>query len=583
MKTLTIYQRNCAIRALLALLVLTLASCSKDDDSSNNTAGEDIQDYLLSLPAWEAFCPVQQDTVKQFDPNLEFDCADKIVTTTTPCSITRTPEEIVTHDPNSEILYLGSLIQGEGYMGGLGSIQSLPIYQRAPITISISFQMAGNSRVVENPTLATVKEAIGDLVETAQNAGHVSGSSIFFVQKSCYSVEQTALALGLSVKYMAGSAKAQLEYESTTETNTLSAYFVQKMFTTSMGLPQRPGDLFSAEFTQDILDEQIAMGRIGSDNLPVYVSNMVWGRMMTLTMTSSYDETRMAAALEASYKFIGGTLDAQHIETLQNSSIKLVTLGGDAQDALDFLRTGNLGDYFMSNAPLTTAVPISYTLRNLSDNEIAKVSEIAEYDIVQDAVVEVQLFNHEGQWRSAFLSNGMTDGLWETTLSNLQQANEAYSFVYYGAQTLLYNTLTFPASVTGYPFDFHLKNTAVEGDRLALVHNDTEGLDNNFTENTISIGDIDDYENDDFEIVVIGDKVYAIGFIMKSNSDSPEEYLEVYAEQDNCYLAQLDLPTIENGFVGLISPVPIKKIWFNEDDDDDDMGVLNFYFGYRNE
>ena len=68
---------------------------------------------------------------------------------------------------------------------------------------------------------------------------------------------------------------------------------------------------------------------------------------------------------------------------------------------------------------------------------------------------------------------------------------------------------------------------------------------------------------------------------MRSNTDTPEEFLEVFAQQDDCYLDQKDLPDGINTFVGVISPVPIKRIWFNEDDDDDDMGIENFYFGYR--
>ena len=247
----------------------------------------------------------------------------------------------------------------------------------------------------------------------------------------------------------------------------------------------------------------------------------------------------------------------------------------------NYLKTGQLGEYFKDDAPLTTAVPISYTLRNLGDNDIACVSETTDYDMVQNEIVSVQILYDEASWRDAVQMKTMTVGVWESTLENLQKANEADKFEYYGVQTLMFEIITFPGSVTQFPFEFHLKNLAVTGDRLALVHNDTEGLNNNFTTNTISIGDIDDFENDDFEIVVTGDQVYAIGFIMRSNTDTPEEYLEVFAQQDDCYLDQKDLPNGINTFVGVISPVPIKKIWFNEDDDDDDMGIENFYFGYR--
>ena len=567
--------------SLVLMVVLFFTNCSKSDDDDEPTPASNVNEYILSLPAWDVFCPTKADSDDQFDATEDFDCDTKIITTTTPCSITRTPVEIVTYDPNSEILYLGSLIQGEGYIGGLGSIQSLPIYQRAPLTVSISFQMSNNSRVVENPNLASVKEAIGDLVEAAQNAGHVSGSSIFFDKRSSYSVQQTALALGLSAKFMKSSVQANLEWSNTSESHTVSAYFVQKMFTVSMGLPQRPGDLFSEEFTQELLEEQINLGRIGSDNLPVYVSNIVYGRMMTLTMTSDYSETEMKAALEGSYNGIGGSVSAEHLEILQNSEIQLVTIGGDANLALGYLRTGQLDEFFKNDAPLTTAVPLSYTLRNLSDNEIAKVSETISYDMVQNNIVDVQIHYNEAAWRDAIQMAGMTVSKWETTFDNVLMANEAYKFEYYGAQTLMFEILTFPGSVTGFPFEFYLRNTSVTGDRLALVHNDTEGLNNNFTTNTISIGDIDDFENDDFEIAVTGTQVFAIGFIMRSNTDTAEEFMEVNAEHENCYLDQKDLPSGENTFVGVISPVPLTRIWFNEDDDDDDMGIENFYFGYQ--
>lgn len=103
--------------------------------------------------------------------------------------------------------------------------------------------------------------------------------------------------------------------------------------------------------------------------------------MMTLTMTSSYDATTMSAALEASYVAIEESISTEHKNILENSTIRLVTIGGDTQTALNFLRTGQLGEFFKKEAPLTSAVPISYTLPNLRDNEIASVSQISEYEM----------------------------------------------------------------------------------------------------------------------------------------------------------------------------------------------------------
>jgi len=571
---------------LAVLIALMIVACSKKEE--DDQPAEEINQYISALPSWETFSPAKADLDEYLEPSLDVNCEDLTVTTITPASITRTPEEIVTYDPNSEILYVGSLIQGQGYIGGLGSIKALPIYQRAPLTISISFQMADNSRVIQNPNLASVKSAIGELVETAQNAGHVSGSSIFYNESNSYSVGQTALSLGLSAKFMKASAQAQLEWEHTVEKRTVSAYFVQKMFTVSMVLPQRPGDLFSSEFTKEVLDEQVSLDRIGPDNLPVYVSNVVYGRMMTLTMTSSYSETEMKAALYGSYNGIGGSVSAEHLAILQNSEIQVVTIGGDAELALSLIRSGQLGEFFTNDSPLTTAVPISYTLRNLGDNEIAKVSETVSYDMVQNAPIHVQLYTNQDKWRSDLKSNGMSDTVWLTNKSNIYKADESGKFQAGGSdQTFMYSHITFSEAATGFPFSFYLENTAVANDYRALVLND-DAHSYGFTTTTISIGNYNNssgpqFDNDDFEIGVTGNKVYAIGFMMISNTDAADESLASIGEND-CYLGKdYSLPTIENGFVGVLSPIPLSRIKFDESADDDDLGIQDFYFGFKSE
>lgn len=566
---------------LVSIFFILFSSCKEDPSSPDpdpTPTDPNVNKYLVELPEWDIFCPQLPKDDSQSDPTTDWECATQVVETTTPCSITRTPEEIVTYDPGSEILYVGSLIQGKKYIGGLGSIQALPINQRAPIKISISFQMANNNKTIENPSLTTVKSAIGDLVESAQNAGHKSGSSIFFNKSSSYSVDQTILNLGLSAKFMKGSVKASLNWTSTTEEHTVSAYFVQKMYTVSMEIPQRPGDFFSSEFTKELLDEQISLGRIGPDNLPVYVSNIVYGRVMTLTMTSTYNETEMKAALEGSYNNIGGTVSAEHLQILEESDIQLVTIGGDAQQALDFLREGNLGVFFQKDAPLTTAVPISYTLRNVGDNVVATVSETTSYDMVQYEPASITTYTSEGAWYAAVLVDEekfVFDG------PNVSKADESGSFVEGGGgQWFLGKKITYNGANTGYEFNFELENMGVTGSPIdALVWNDNEG----FTQNSISIGDIDNWENDDFEIRVSGTAdVYAIAFWVEGNSDGSTEYLRLYAADGtgDCQIGG-NINGHINNFFGVVSNVPLKRIYFNESGDGDDIALNTLFFGYK--
>lgn len=578
---------------LISLWIAIPTGCSKDDGP--DSTDPEINQYLLSLPLWHDFSPffLKHDTVLNTTQSLK--CGElPMIKTTKSCSLTRTPEDIVTFDPNSEILYLGSLIQGKGFVKGLASMKSLPIYQRAPLRISISFQMSNNSREVPNPTLTSVNQAVGELIERAQNSGHVAGTSIFFDQKSSYSLQQTALELGLSADYMVASARANLQWQSTSETNTISAYFIQKMFTVSMELPQRPADLFSNAFTQEILNEQINMGRVGPDNLPVYVSNIVYGRMMTLTMTSTHDETTMKAALEASYKGIDGHIEIEHLNVLSESSIRLVTIGGDAQSALNFLRTGQLGEFFRHNAPLTTAVPISYTLRNLRDNDIAKVSQTVGYDIEQYEPAEVVFTKVEGNWKN-LVQQQMQYGEWLTTRPNVWLANESATFSQHptNAQIWMGKRITFSPSVTGLPFDFYLENKdpalywGHPQIHLGLVFEDKEGNSYGWP-NSISIGDINDFENDNFEVGVTGNQVYAWGTRMVDNDSFKDEFLEVHAvdgdgECQIAYFTAAQVSNFTNGFMGIVSPVPIRRIYFDEDPGGDDIAIRHFYFGYKNE
>ncbi len=610
MKTKTIYQTTAALFALFVFIAFAISACSSDDSPDPDpdpVVVTSVNDYLRSLPSWETFSPTLANANLTNDPITEFDCEDQSIQSTKECSITRTPEEIVTYDPGSEILYLGSLIQGNGYIGGLGSIQSLPIYQRAPLSVSIDFQMSNNNRTVDNPNLTTVKQAVAELVEAAQNDGQISSSSISYKEKTSHSLEQTAIALGLSYKFMVGSVKTNLAWNSTTETTTVSAYFQQKMFTVSMGIPQRPSDVFSPEFTQALLDEQINMGRIGPDNLPVYVSNIVYGRMMMLTMTSTYSESQMKAALDATYGSFDGEIDENNVAILEGSEINLVTIGGDASAALDYLKTGNLKEFFKNDAPLTTAVPISYTLRNLGDNDVATVSETTDYDIITQykEISDDDIFTTvtQGVWNIEVQTSTDTSPLltlvqWSPTRENVLQANEVATFVFDSIndstsnQLFMNNHITFSGSETGYPFDFYLENTDTnEGcnlDKAALVHRDQTGEVGNwqdhFYENnqTISIGDVGTFTNDDFEIGVTSDNVYAIGFWMLGN-DPGDESFHVYAidaSGEECEVLSFSGYYLNN-FFGVVSPVPIKRIKFNESSDGDDIAIHDIYFGYK--
>jgi len=347
-----------------------------------------VADRIASLPAWHAFAPGSEQKLAAAGPAKPLDAGKGQRCTSTAYDLTNTPTEIVTFDPDSEILWAGALLQGASH-ARRGALQELPIRQRGPLRLSINLLSRDNARTVEDPALSTVQSAVGDLVEIASKAGHRAGSDIAYDQVSSYSLEQTALELGLSARYLGSNVRSNLSISRDAEQHNITAYFIQKMFTVSVELPQTPIDVFGSGLTPAVLDEQMSRGRIGPENPPIYVSNVVFGRMLLFTFSSEASAEDIQGALNFAYQGPGAGVSAdaakRYRRILGSAKIHVVTVGGSADDALALIRSAKLRDFFKADAPLTTARPISYTLRSLSDNAIAAVSETTRYEVVECA------------------------------------------------------------------------------------------------------------------------------------------------------------------------------------------------------
>jgi hypothetical protein len=353
-------------------------------------ARANFNNLVLGFPKWEAFSPTLPDQNRaiggasrdvQAVDRTAYDC------TTTPYSITETPDKIVTFSPDANVLWAGALLQGKGYKLGIGSLKELPIRQRTPLGLSVSLQTAGNSATIPNPDNVSVGAAIGEIIGNAEKNGIKPATSISYLKTDSFSAEQIALSLGISAKYMGSSAKATFNFNRSVNERTITAIFRETAFTVSVAAPQTISSYLSNKFSQADLDSQIAQGNIGSDNIPVYVSSITYGRMLMFSLTSTASTQEMSATLDALYK--GGTIEAEgnlsaaQKRVLQNSRISVATIGGDADNARRLIASGRLADYFSQTNSLSTYKPVSYEIRNLGDGSIAKLSETSNYNVTQ--------------------------------------------------------------------------------------------------------------------------------------------------------------------------------------------------------
>lgn len=359
----------------------------------------DYASYNSTLPDWNTFSLPKADSgpikISSIVTSKTQVIGDKqYACTTTPYSLTKNPEKIVTFEPDAGILYPGSIIQGKGHVLGIGSLKELPIRQRAPLTLTINLLTSNNAETIQNPDVSKVQSAIGNLISKAQTAGHIGGSKAVYTEKLTHSVEQAALQLGLSARYMRGSVTGSLDASRSLDKTTLTGSFIQNLFTVSIVQPQSPSDWFSNDFTQELLDQQKSLGNIGPDNIPVYVANITYGRILHFSFTSTASESEIRGALSASYD--GGTasgsvqLTAEQKEILRTAEIKIAQVGGTSSQIESLIRAGNIKAYFEEDTTLTSAKPISYTLKNLGDNSIAKVAETTNYKITECTVTDVE-------------------------------------------------------------------------------------------------------------------------------------------------------------------------------------------------
>jgi hypothetical protein len=199
------------------------------------------------------------------------------------------------------------------------------------------------------------------------------------------------LKLGLSAKFLGAAVSGQLNTPREENQNTVMANLQASAFTVTMVAPQTPGAVFSQTFAKAALDQQIALGNIGPDNIPVYVSSVTYGKLFAYTLTSTASSSEMEAAVRASMKWgsLDSNLERRYKTILTTSKLNLVTIGGSEQQLRDALDKGVQG-YLASETAIDSWVPISYEVRNLGDGSIAKISETTNYNLRECGPKEVK-------------------------------------------------------------------------------------------------------------------------------------------------------------------------------------------------
>lgn len=332
--------------------------------------------------------------------NIVYNC------TTTPFTLTNTPAEVVTFQPNASLFWAGNLLQGKGIQQGIGSFGSIPVEasKRAPFIVSIDLLTGDNSKRIDAPSQSVVDSAVGELIEKAQNSGLVSASRAFFESESSFQPNQIALELELATEYLSSSAQDSLDVLRAETENTVTAYFVEKAFTVNIDFEGRSGasKFFNESFSQADLDKLEQQGVIANDNLPTYLASITYGRVLMFSVTSQVTASILKELIDALNKGIDGnganalTPEQKTLLNAIKDRIKVVGIGGPQEANSALISSGDLSQYFAVSAPLTSMVPISYELKTVKGDTPAVISRTTSYEQKECTPAGAPVLNREG-------------------------------------------------------------------------------------------------------------------------------------------------------------------------------------------
>jgi hypothetical protein len=369
--------------------LLALAACGGQPPGA--VGGVDA--FVAALPGWDEIAPPVVENAGEPTgdaPVVDQETVDGVVYTcsTTPYSIAKNPNEMALFNPDAAVLWPGALIRGGSHLA-VGSLELLALSRerRAPLGISIQGGgvlgiPGGVSTIVDQPVGSTMREGINQLVVNALGADVAVGAGASsFTSVESHSTRQTLVSLGLDARYLGAEASSRLDYSKNASQRTYTAYFVQRLFTIAVDLPERPSSMFADGVTGADLQ---ALGISGS-NLPLYIDSVSYGRILMFSFTSRDSRERIEAALEFSYNSpiggVDGFAETDLRQTLSTAKIEVFALGGPNTGVQNLIRDGSLDSYFEAPLAINQVEPISFTLRNLGDNRLAKVGDTTSYEV----------------------------------------------------------------------------------------------------------------------------------------------------------------------------------------------------------
>ncbi len=383
---------------LVAGIVISVAifSCNEDEGLDPAQQAQDISAYIKGLSYDpNEILDVQNISGGSLKTSLDTSINNAMVNNNlTVCTevqynLKQNAEQVAIIRPTNGIIWPGALVKvNEGLLNGMPEPVTL---KQAPTTLRVDLPGLGEKGtvIVKAPSNSNTQTAIDEVLDWWNNNqyvdGYVNASNSSYNATTSFSSEQLALDLGLNVKWAGGEVSTQFSQTSSSSQKVAMMTFKQVFYTVTFDTPSQPGAVFDPSVNLNTVKATFS-----NATPPGYVHSVSYGRIIMFRMITT--ESATATEVEGAMKYSTGvtnasaSLEAKYKSILQNSSIEVVTIGGNAEVASEAVTAQNFGDlqpiltgqnavYSKSNP----GVPIAYTVKFLMDNKVAKMGYTTDY------------------------------------------------------------------------------------------------------------------------------------------------------------------------------------------------------------
>jgi hypothetical protein len=292
-------------------------------------------------------------------------------------------ESVIAFDPNSSVLYPGSVVEANSLTSGLLTAVQISLAPGTLTATDISISKKSSSISLEHPSLATIKDATDKLL---RRVGDVNlPAKISFYKSSSSDINNSLASVGLSASWLGGGLTAALKAQSANTRSTTVIRYNQDYYSlawTYRGLP--------ISKTVSINDLRASNPSLIKKNPPVYIASVTYGRGFLIVASSSEEASTLEGAMSAAMGsgFVSGKaqLDASQLKVIQNAQVRLIAFGGNANDVVNLIdstdKPNELRNYLKNGAnwsfKKSPGVPISYRA-NYFDGSPAKLAFATTY------------------------------------------------------------------------------------------------------------------------------------------------------------------------------------------------------------